>query len=510
MKYFYILFLFFISYQLQAQKYDYNWVIGYDTLANTKGGTLIDFNFKPRKISFFPKIASMWSAVASMSDKDGNLMFYSNGCFLYNAKHEKIKNGNGPQGDFFFNAYCKNVSEYDASAPFAQSMLCIPHTDSSRIFYLFSNNGLFVSEAISSYVSYGMLLQKIDMSKNNSDGEVTAKKNLIIKDTLMLGGLDAVKHSNGKYWWIISKQDSSNCFWLTLFDGKGNILKQFTQCLGNNALLKDGAGFHVKFSPDGNKFIISTGSYQGEKLPWKNAIHIYDFDRCTGMLSNYKSLEFKDTLNLFPFFSISPNGRFLYLTPTLYAYQYDLQAKDIEKSKILVADYDGFVDIFPARFLINQLAPDGKIYIGTGSSTSYYHVINNPDSLGLKCDFRQHAIKLASYNFWSVPTYPNYRLAASNENCIVVSTKENERIDVTWRIRISPNPTSSATILEDINEDNSQWKTAIFDLQGRLITHFIWKSTINIDVSQFLKGIYILKSENQNGNNFTIGKLIVE
>lgn len=509
MKHIYIIFLFFILTSLKAQKYDYNWVIGYDSIATAKGGTLLDFNFKPRKISYLKKIANMWSAVLSMSDANGNLMFYSNGCFLYNANHQKIKNGDSPQGDYAFGVYCAKVPEHDASAPIDQSLFSIPHSDSSRIFYVFGNNGLFLGEPYSTYISDGLFMSKVDMGQNDGDGEVTAKKILVIKDTLLMGGIDAVKHSNGKYWWLIAKQNYSNCYWLTLFDAKGNILKQSKQCIGDETLLKD-SGVHAKFSPDGNKFIFSAGTPQGDNLPWKNSMHIYDFDRCTGLLANYKTFDLTGTDGLLPYFSISPNNRFLYATTQIYAYQYDLQAADIGKSKILVATYDGFVDKFPSRFLIHQLAPDNKIYIGTGSSTKYYHVINNPDSLGLKCDFQQHSIKLASYNFWTVPNYPNYRLGASATSCPFVSTKENEREDVAWRIRISPNPATTYAILEDINEDNTLWKTDIFDLQGRLIIHFTWKNTADIDLSQFVKGIYVIRNENQNGSSFAIVKLIVE
>jgi hypothetical protein len=57
-----------------------------------------------------------------------------------------------------------------------------------------------------------------------------------------------------------------------------------------------------------------------------------------------------------------------------------------------------------------QLAPDGKIYLATGNSTRYMHIIHQPDVRGVGCNLEQHALHLDRFNFYSVPNYPNFRL----------------------------------------------------------------------------------------------------
>jgi hypothetical protein len=57
-----------------------------------------------------------------------------------------------------------------------------------------------------------------------------------------------------------------------------------------------------------------------------------------------------------------------------------------------------------------QLAPDGRIYMSSNSGTRYLHVIEQPDSLGLACSVCQHCVELPSYNSFSIPNFPNYRL----------------------------------------------------------------------------------------------------
>ncbi len=93
-------------------------------------------------------------------------------------------------------------------------------------------------------------------------------------------------------------------------------------------------------------------------------------------------------------------------------YQYDTWETDIAASKDTVAWYDGFYDkhpIFATYFSNHQLAPDGKIYLSTGNSTRYYHVIDKPDEKGAACNVLQHSVRLKSFA-GGVPYYPNYRL----------------------------------------------------------------------------------------------------
>jgi sugar lactone lactonase YvrE len=64
----------------------------------------------------------------------------------------------------------------------------------------------------------------------------------------------------------------------------------------------------------------------------------------------------------------SPNGRFVYLTDQSgkQLIQYDLEAANINTSRTLVAEWDGFIDPsynIGTRFGHLQHAPDGKIYV---------------------------------------------------------------------------------------------------------------------------------------------------
>jgi hypothetical protein len=102
----------------------------------------------------------------------------------------------------------------------------------------------------------------------------------ILQDTLNIGRITAVKHANGRDWWVLActkptQTDSTECFWglpdgLSL-DGFQDIGSQFGQrTMGRYA-----------FSPDGSKFAYFGVVYQVSKK-----LEVFDFDRCTGLFSD--------------------------------------------------------------------------------------------------------------------------------------------------------------------------------------------------------------------------------
>ena len=62
---------------------------------------------------------------ASISDDDGNLLFYSNGINVWGSNHETIKNGTGLFG----------------STTVSQSVLILPNPSEEDVYYIFTNQG---------------------------------------------------------------------------------------------------------------------------------------------------------------------------------------------------------------------------------------------------------------------------------------------------------------------------------------------------------------------------------
>ena len=124
---------------------------------------------------------------------------------------------------------------------------------------------------------------------------------------------------------------------------------------------------------------------------------LFNFDRCTGLLSNPKILPISnDSLAGFGT-CFSPNSKYLYASSWNTIYQFNTDTSDILASKKVIAINDTFASPqhpFYTDFWYMYLAANGKIYITSGSSVFDLHYINYPDSSGLASDVHLHDLNL--------------------------------------------------------------------------------------------------------------------
>jgi hypothetical protein len=90
------------------------------------------------------------------------------------------------------------------------------------------------------------------------------------------------------------------------------------------------------FTPDGRHYIRFHVGGDSPKCP----LDIYDFDRCTGALSNFRR-KWIDELGPIAGLAVSPNSRFAYCFTGSALHQYDMELD----TAIHIADYDGFAYI---------------------------------------------------------------------------------------------------------------------------------------------------------------------
>lgn len=398
--YIFIALLLWSSY-IFAQKHDYVWLMGYGSnpINTTYGGTVIDFNTSPPDLYYEFRSMRFRQANASMCDTAGNLLFYTNGIYIANALHQPMENGTG------LNPGVQAENHQNYGYILEQGVLALPAPENDSLFYLFHIDNNLPENNLTFHTKH-LYYTLINYSANGGLGTVVSKNNIIISDILDMGKLTAVKHGNGEDWWLLARRYNSNEYHKILLSSKGIVAREITSA--GLPLSSQSIGQAV-FSPDGSKYanVHLTGS-AGDPI----YVSIYDFDRCSGELSNPIQFTYADTAWAGGI-AISPNSRFLYVSSFRYVYQYDLHAQNIEASRITIAEWDGFYDEHPnfsTTFYLAQLAPDGKIYINSSSSTRYLHVINHPDSLGPTCDLCQHCVQLPTKNSFSLPNFPNYRL----------------------------------------------------------------------------------------------------
>lgn len=117
------------------------------------------------------------------------------------------------------------------------------------------------------------------------------------------------------------------------------------------------------------------------------------------------------------------------------------------------------------------------------SYTHYLQSIENPNDTGILCNFKQHSVKLLTFNS-GLPHYPNYELGSVADKCGESGIKDNEM----EKIEVYPNPASEyVQIMSDSPIDcmvdiyNSMGQKVLSSRDGR------------IDVSALNNGIYLLK-----------------
>lgn len=479
-----------------AQKHDYYWVMGYGSffVGSSSGGTDIDFNVDPPDTSYVFRSMDIARNSASISDTEGNLLFYTNGCYIAGADNLPLANGEGLNPGFISDLVCE--SAYLG----ADCSLILPKPNTEHIYHLFHLT--FDKDSLNFFLVTKLLYTEVDMSLNNGKGGVTSHKNeLILNARLCAGQLEAVKHANGYDWWIIVPKAESNSYYKFLFTANG-LIGPFEQTIGNVYYKIDWNGQAV-FSPDGTKYA---------RFDTRTDLNIFDFDRCDGTLSNHRFIPMNlnsDTV-VAGGVAISPNSRYIYLSATDKVFQFDLDADDIASTKTVVGVYDGFAAPFASTFYLAQLAPDNKIYINCTNAEMVLHVINAPDQPGLDCDLTLHSFYLPTYNAFTMPNFPNFRLGPTVSSCDSIISSSSFLYNKKTPIEISPNPFDNQIILKQLPISSKNKVIYLFDIIGRSWTQYVIPEGVTdfiMDTTSIPTGFYFYRIES-DGNILQSGKLV--
>lgn len=379
---------------LPAQdQHDYTWLLGSNNNnpAGFFGADYIHFDQGVPTVQFFVSPMDLW-VPCIMSDEHGNLLFYTNGCKILNKQHALMENGDNINSGSTHDLYCINTGY-----PAVHSLMALPYPGHDEQYFLFHQRDY------GDTYNYDLLFSRIDMKANGGQGKVLEKNVGLIHDTLGLT-VSAVKHANGRDWWIMTGEQYNDNLYCFLLDTSGIHPTPIVHAA--SWMEPDQYPGIICFSPDGRKM-----AHSGQGSP--AAFRIYDFDRCTGEISNPVDLEIPDDEAYVSWPCFSPNSRYLYLTNLVSKlYQYDTWASDIGASVQLIGEYDGFLADYnvPATMFTMTLGPDQRIYMSANNSVRYLHTIHHPDEPGPACDFRQHDFAMPALFPFFLPNMPNYRL----------------------------------------------------------------------------------------------------
>lgn len=335
-------------------------------------------------------------------------------------------------------------------------------------------------------------------------GQMILKSQALINDTLAAGRLSACKHANGRDWWILVRKNLEPAYYRYIitpdtirFDG----IQSFQGILSPLNYISVGNGNNL-FTPDGFKFVQIESAYGGT-IP--SRVTIFDFDRCTGTLTNPFVVNIVNAGYYLPLSYVvrgvvSPNSRYLYVSTGFFIYQYDLTASNIAGSKQTVAFYDStFCPLSspsPLYFLDMKLADDNRIYISTGGC--YADVIHYPDSPAVACSLVVHNFQInAPFNqLVFFPYHPDYSLGPLTGSPCDTLTGYHEQQIAQANITVSPNPGQGLfkIVTPAILLNNGLLKAEVFDLTGKkVLTQKINAEISYLDLSSHSDGLFLIR-----------------
>ena len=472
-----------------AQKRNAIWCFG--------DSALIDFNIPSAPLLGESSLVSRGSCV-SIADTNGVLQFYAgtrvglggNTTLVFNSADTIMDNGDSIVGEGWY-----------------QELAIIPNPSSQNLFYLFSCGVTGSSQT-------GLYYSIIDITGNGGSGSVL-QKNIQLQNFKCSDGLTVIKHGNGRDWWILFRNWNTvnNRFYKYLISPSGisNVITQNIGSLTNNGFAK------MKFTKNGDKMAL---------LTFIGLLEIYDFDRCTGLLSNPVTIHPEPPTSPYPnrFLSIefSESGRFLYAstynTNQSALFQYDLLSANPSGARDTL-EYNPGISIGNG-FL--RRGPDEKIYFGRAWECTAFpqcypypdsvynsvnmnlSVINSPDSLGAACDYTPFSFYLGGKRtYYGLPNNPDYDMPA------LMGSPCDTLVGVTEAPEISQPALNvfyhKAWEKAFINASNLKGKTGkllVYDMQGKVIyseplriQHGYY--TKDLSMTGFSNGMYLIKIQTE-------------
>ncbi len=319
---------------------------------------------------------------ASISDDTGSLLFYTDGTSIWNKNHSIMQNGFGLFGD----------------SSSTQSAIIVPKPNDPNIYYVFT-----VDNALDG-LNFGLNYSEIDITLDGGLGAVTVKNtNLLQRSSEKITAV--LKDCITKSIWVVafaSEEGNNENLFNTYHAFEVNDLGVNPAAVKStfNLIVGDARGY-LKLSPDGTKMASANG---------RDGLFLYDFDNNTGIVSNQIPIGIQGNSKVPYGLEFSPNSQVLYIhasndffsntgneaqnpaNHTSSLLQYNLLAADVTASGIIIDNrnlYRGGL----------QLGPNGKIYRALSATynagLSYLGVINNPDNLGLSCNYIHNGISIS-------------------------------------------------------------------------------------------------------------------
>ena len=306
---------------------------------------------------------------ASISDLNGNLVFYSNGETVWTSNGSVMMGGAGLAGN----------------SGAAQAALIIPSTTSSTRYYLFTNSAQSLNIELNYY--------DVEMTLNGGNGAVFGPNLLLNPSTEKLA---ATRHANDQDYWLLAHKYNSDEFHAFLIDDNGVNTTPVISSVGIPHLSSAGGGeYHgvMKISPDG-QWVVTCNFASG-------TVQLLKFNNETGQVSD--PLTITSGASVFPFgadFSADSKKLFYSRKASNVANPFGIHQFDLDhistdcllSSEQIVSNGNPF-----KPFADLQLGPDKQIYLFPVNTyipnIDTLGALTQPDKMCPNCGFQDQFLQ---------------------------------------------------------------------------------------------------------------------
>ena len=313
-------------------------------------------------------------AISTVSDCEGQTLFYSDGLKIHDASHRQMPNGGGLLGS-------QETTLADGGSSL-NGVVIVSDPGSESRYYVFTVGEITTSD------NNGWRYSIVDLSLPGNGtvadplGDVVSgQKNILVKGGLVAEGMAVTGNECGDSLWVVTHsftQDSLLALPITAASGIGTIVATELGPGFNGG--RDEKRGSMDFSPDGAKLAMAFMSPIGG--------HIFDFDFSTGVFTNH--VEVPGVTNGAHGVEFSFDSRKVYFGrgPFLDIKHYNIDL-NVTTDAGNAGAYTGDL----------ERAPNGKIYFGKrgGGDINYLGVIDNPDAVdGPSSGFNNRGLNIGS------------------------------------------------------------------------------------------------------------------
>jgi hypothetical protein len=397
---------------------------------------------------------------ASIADAaTGDLLFYTDGVAVFDTTNTQMPNGFGLSGD----------------VTTTQAALIVKQPAHDSLYYVFT---IPADAAGMTDLRYSV----VNMNLNGGLGDVAAKNLFMADGDTISEKATAIRHCNGKDWWIIFHAIGNNHYLSWKLDSTGLSSTPVVSGAGTVLTTAQNAGLGwLSTSNDATRLVNPSYSL--------GTVDIVTFHNDSGTVSNPILLTgFTKAYGT----AFSPNDQVLYVTDNMSLAQFDLT------SGVAATIMSSRIDIVTEANMMRaiRLGPDGKMYIAR-EWEGHLGLVNFPNTLGFGCTYNPLGVNLSpGSNSLGLPN--TYSFALANPCDPPVAAPDPDAVAGLALTSVYPMPFESSFMVDLHADTEGNVAVQVLDLQGRLLyatSHAVQagQNHFRIDAGELSAGIYLLR-----------------